>query len=347
MEKEQEWKIAPELAQWDITKNCNLACKHCRATLIKDSRDLEYVEVTRILEQILLLSPNITIAWAGGEPLMRPDLKEILTFVKEHSPSTDMQILTNGTLITEKNTDWLTELIKGFNISLEGSTPEINDAIRGNGSFKKAVSGISLLTKKDVPVTVRMTFFHQPEKEVENLMRFLPEIGVNRFNFRYLVPVGRASGQEVSAEEYKRLCENIWQLGQELGLKIGFSDPFPEILINPQYRKTIEEDRELLGGRAVAGCSVAFRLLYLDPEGRVRLCPYLPLVCADAKEKPLKDIWFSNKTLSAFRGARNALEGKCGACEFKFACGGCLGAASASGDFLGGDPRCWYTPSML
>ena len=262
MRKEQEWKIVPELAQWDITKNCNLACKHCRATLIKDSHDLEYGEVTQILEQMFLLSPNITIAWAGGEPMMRPDLKEIFTFIKDRSPSTNMQILTNGTLITEKNIDWLTELVKGFNISLEGSTPEINDAIRGNGSFKKAVSGIALLTRRGAPVTVRMTFFHQPEKEVENLMRFLPEIGVNRFNFRYLVPVGRASGQKVSAEQYKRLCEGIWRLGQELGLKIGFSDPFPEILIDPQYRKTIEENPKLLGGQAVAGCSVAFRLLY-------------------------------------------------------------------------------------
>ena len=228
-----------------------------------------------------------------------------------------------------------------FNISLEGSTARINDKIRGEGAFSKAVKGISLLERYGASITVRMTFFQQEEKEVEYLIRLLPEIGVYSFNFRYVVPVGRAQGSYVSSSQYKRLSERILELGEKLNIRIGFSDPFPEILVNPKSQNDIESDKEIMSGKAVSGCSVAFGLLYLDPQGIVRLCPYFPVTCDDAKTKSLEDIWFNNQLLQAMREIRGALEGKCGDCEYKYACGGCRGAALATGNFLAEDIRCW------
>src|SRR3989344_7884587 len=258
-----EWNHPPELLQWDITGKCNLECKHCRASGLKGSQNIELEQITNILDQLLSFSPDTMLAFVGGDPLMRSDLKDILAFAREKSPDAQIEILTNGTLITKKNVDWLADLADGFNISLEGSTAEINNSIRGEMAFERTLRGISLLRSRDLPVAVRMTFFHQPEEEVENLMRFLPQIGVDNFNFRYLVPVGRAVGQKTSAEQYKRLSERVWQLGKKLNLNVGFSDPFPEILVNPEYQKSVREDKGLMEGKAVAGCSVGFQLLYI------------------------------------------------------------------------------------
>lgn len=309
---------------------------------MRNSNDLKYEEVTKLLTELYSFVPNVTLAVVGGEPLFRPDLKEILLFARNIFKSSDIEILTNGTLINERNIGWLSDLASGFNISLEGATALVNDSIRGEGAFNRTINGIKLLRKKEKPVTVRMTYFHQKEDEAEKLMRFLPELGVNNFNFRYVVPVGNASHETTSSEQYKRQCERIWEVGKELKLRVGFSDPFPEILINTTYRKEVEDDKELMCGKAVAGCSVAFRLLYIDPEGLVKLCPYFPVYCDDAKRKSLSEIWYKNRVISAFRGVRRHLGGKCGGCEFKFGCGGCLGSANASGDFLSGEPRCWH-----
>ena len=336
------WKHPPEICQWDITKNCNLRCSHCRALeLRKIKKDLDLETVKSILGQLILLSPKAILVLAGGEPLARKDLKQILFWYNKKSDFAHIEILSNGILINEDNIKWLKGTVRGFNISLEGADEKINDAIRGKGSFKKTLKGISILTKNDLPVRVRMTFMDQKEEDVEKLMRFLPEIGVEAFNFRHVVPVGQAQGMQVSSLQYKKLSEKIWSLGKDLGLKVGFSDPFPEILVNKDLQEQLKNHAGLKSGETVGGCSAGFSLLYIDPEGIVRVCPYFPLRVSDAKKIPLEKIWFKNKILERIRWMRSSLEGKCGSCQYKFACGGCRGAALATGNIFGEDPRCW------
>ena len=232
-------------------------------------------------------------------------------------------------------------MVDGFNISMEGSIPEIHDAVRGKGAFHKTIQALKLLVEKEANLAVRMTFFNQEEDEPENLMRFLKNIGVKIFNFRYLVPVGNAKNKAVDPEQYQRLSQRIWNTGKALNMKVGFSDPFPELLVNKERTTEIESNTDLIHGVAVTGCSIAFTLLYLNPQGIVQLCPYYPVVVADSKTQPLEKIWFENELLGLFRHSRSALEGKCGDCKYKFACGGCRGAAAAMGNALGGEPRCW------
>lgn len=337
------WQHPPQLVQWDITSRCNLKCLHCRASNLEEivEDDLSTEQVFEILNQINDFAPNATLALAGGEPLFRKDLKDIIFYVKNNFPGMSVELLTNATLINPNNVEWLANTVNGFNVSLEGASAEVNDAIRGKGAFNKTVEALKLLVSKNASVSVRMTFFGQEEDEPEKLMRFISSLGIKGFNFRYLVPVGRASEHMMSAEQYKRLCERIWELGKELNIRIGFSDPFPEILINEERRKEVEMDHELSCGASVTGCSIAFTLLYLNPQGQVYFCPYFPVFVDDARTTDLKKIWFENETYETFRRYRSLLRGKCGTCEYKFACGGCRGAAHALGDFLGAEPRCW------
>ncbi|MFH1423972.1 MAG: radical SAM protein [Candidatus Nealsonbacteria bacterium] len=336
------WQSPPQIIQWDITSRCNLKCRHCRAANLDASTDdLSFDEVTSILKEIGSLAPDAYLALAGGEPLTRKDLKDILVFAKDNLKKISIELLTNATLVNRDNVGWLSELINGFNVSLDGASASVHDAIRNKGAFEKTVRGIKLLVEKKVRLAVRMTYLHQGLAEPERLMRFIADLGVKFFNFRYLVPVGRASRQKIDADEYEFLCRRIVYLGKKLGFEVGFSDPFPEILTDEKEAKKIRQDCLLMQGYAVTGCSAAFTLLYLDPKGTIQLCPYFPVEIADARKGNLNDIWFNNELLNLFRQHRGYLKGKCGDCEYKFACGGCRGAAWATGDFLGEDPRCW------
>jgi radical SAM protein with 4Fe4S-binding SPASM domain len=336
------WQHPPKIIQIDITGQCNLTCKHCRASVLdKTTPDLNFEQVLSILDQIHYISPNGTLAIAGGEPLKRPDIKDILYYIKNNLKGLNVELLTNATLITLENIDWLIETVRGFNISMEGSSPEIHDSIRGKGTFEKTISALNLLTEKGANLVVRMTYFHQGMDEPENLMRFIHKVGIRMFNFRYLVPVGRASDKQIDSDQYRLLCEKIWQVGKELNMTVGFSDPFPEILVNKERQLEVDNDTDLLQGVSVTGCSIAFTLLYINPQGIIQLCPYFPAFVADAKKEKLEKIWFENELLKRFRYSRSLLEDKCGECTYKFACGGCRGAAFATGNFLGKDLRCW------
>lgn len=336
------WKHPPRIVQIDITSQCNLACRHCRASVLdKTAEDMTYDHVVSLLTDIHSFSPKVALAVAGGEPLMRRDLKNILRYIKDNLDGMDVELLTNATLIDSHNIDWLRETVRGFNVSMEGASANIHDNIRGKGAFNRTVEALKLLVKNDANIAVRMTYFGQGEDEPEKLMRYIHELGIKMFNFRYLVPVGRASNMSVDADQYRRLSEKIWDIGRELNLKVGFSDPFPEIFVNKDRLNEIDSDQDLMNGISVTGCSIAFTLLYINPEGIVQLCPYLPIDVADTRGEDIERIWFDNELFERFRCTRSVLEGRCGDCEYKFACGGCRGAAYATGGFLGEDPRCW------
>ncbi len=341
-EMNREWNHAPEICQIDITSRCNLKCIHCRASnLDRSISDMSFDQVISILRQLHELSPGVALAVAGGEPLLRKDLRDIFFFIKSKLQGMKIELLSNGILIKYPDHEWLLDTVDGFNISMEGASPEVHDAVRGKGAFIRTVKSLKLLVIKNTNVAVRMTFIDQDESEPENLMRFIDNIGVKMFNFRYVVPVGNAKNKAVDPEQYQRICQRIWNAGKELNMKVGFSDPFPELLINKERTTEIERNTDLLHGVAVTGCSIAFTLLYINPQGIVQLCPYYPVVVADSKIEPLEKIWFENELMRRFRYSRSALEGKCGDCEYKYACGGCRGAAAAMGNALGGEPRCW------
>lgn len=338
---ESFWKNPPKVIQWDTTSQCNLNCKHCRASnLDKITNDLSYEQAVEMLRQINNLAPGAALAMAGGEPLMRTDLQQILKFIHENL-SLSVELLTNATLINEKNIDWLVEYVQGFNVSMEGASAEIHDNIRGKGSFQRTLSALDLLVKHNACLAVRMTYFGQEEDEVDRLLELIHSHGVKAFNFRYVVPVGNACTAGIDPVQHGRLAEHIWNLGQKLGMIIGFSDPFPELFVNPERLKEVENNPKLATGEAVTGCSVAFSLLYINPQGIIQFCPYFPVEVDDAKKVSIDEIWYHNEKFNLFRHSRTFLNGNCGKCKYKYACGGCRGAAFAGGNYLGEDPRCW------
>ena len=338
------WSHPPKIIQWDTTSACNLNCTHCRASNFdRTDKDLSFSEAIDMLDQVDAMAPNAALAMAGGEPMMRKDIFEIFHHIKTHL-SLSIELLTNATLITKDNADDLCRYVDGFNISMEGSTTEVHDAVRGNGSFAKTLAAVDLLTAREVPLAIRMTYFGQGKEEVERLLLMIRDHGVNTFNFRYVVPVGNATGLISDPKEHRDISRFVWEKGRELGLTVGFSDPFPELLVSHERLDEIESNEELFEGVAVTGCSVAFSLMYINPQGVVQFCPYFPVVVDRIQDRPLKEIWFENEKLNTFRYSRTFLTGQCGACRYKFACGGCRGAAFAMGDYLGSDPRCWLTP---
>ncbi len=62
------------------------------------------------------------------------------------------------------------------------------------------------------------------------------------------------------------------------------------------------------------------------------------------RETSFKEIWEESEVFTKIR-ARNALGGRCGACEFSQVCGGCRARAfGATGDYMAEDPWCVYEP---
>ncbi len=135
----------------ELTERCNLRCKHCY--FFKDERgrleDLPDPEIITRLAELQQRYGIKAMSWAGGEPLLRPDvLREGVKLFERNL------IFTNGTVPIPD------DLSMPLGVSIDGPK-EINDAIRGEGVFDEVMSNIRgkpniyfqyVLSKQNYPV---------------------------------------------------------------------------------------------------------------------------------------------------------------------------------------------------
>jgi radical SAM protein with 4Fe4S-binding SPASM domain len=94
------------------------------------------------------------------------------------------------------------------------------------------------------------------------------------------------------------------------------------------------------------GCLGGTAFCFISHTGGVQPCGYLELDCGNVLEQPFPDIWRGAGPFLQFR-SRAAYEGKCGYCEYHKVCGGCRARAySLTGNYMGEEPLCGYTPVL-
>ena len=135
---------APICLTWELTYACNLACVHCLSSSGKrDPRELSTEQCKAIideLERMQVFYVNI----GGGEPTVRPDFWELLDYATEHHVG--VKFSTNGVRITPEVAARLAASdYVDVQISLDGATAKVNDAVRGEGSFDMAIRALENL----------------------------------------------------------------------------------------------------------------------------------------------------------------------------------------------------------
>jgi MoaA/NifB/PqqE/SkfB family radical SAM enzyme len=140
----------------------------------RSTQDSSTGQEKKILRQIYD-SGACSVAFEGGEPLLRKDLVEILAFSRYLPLHTSL--ITNGTLL-ESRIDEIAQYINGaLYVSLDG-LEKTHDTIRGvNGCFRKAVKGI-IASRGRVPVTINTTIMADNIHEIEDLVKLAKELDI-------------------------------------------------------------------------------------------------------------------------------------------------------------------------
>ncbi len=140
----------------------------------RSNKDLS-TEVEKAILRRIYDSGACAIAFEGGEPLLRKDLREILAFSRSLPLQTSL--VTNGTLLASR-IDEIAQYINGaIYVSLDG-LEKTHDAIRGvSGSFKRTLEGITAASKK-VSVIINTTIMDENIDEIEDLVELAKGLGV-------------------------------------------------------------------------------------------------------------------------------------------------------------------------
>ena len=145
------------LIAWEVTRSCNLACKHCRAEAHPEPYPGELsTEEAKALIDTFPSVGNPIIIFTGGDPMIRPDVYELIAYAGSKGLRCVMS--PNGTLITPENARKIKEAgVQRCSISIDGYNAEKHDAFRCvPGAFDATMRGIECLKAEGVEFRTNM-----------------------------------------------------------------------------------------------------------------------------------------------------------------------------------------------
>lgn len=348
---------SPFLIVWNVTRRCNLMCKHCYENAHVPSADELTPEEALKTVDAMADAGVAYIAISGGEPLSRPDFFDIARRIQEREMA--FSIATNGTLLTEENVEKLKKVNCIFvQVSLDGARPETHDFLRGKGIFQKTIAGITNAVNGGMTVGVAMTVTQHNLKEVPEAVALAEELGVKIFMHYNFIPTGRGTeimNLDISPKEREELLNYLSsQIGKRKNLSILSTAPqYARVCaankcagMSMTHFDTITQEFDASSVKFLAdfvgGCGTGRLYCAMEPNGDIEPCVFIPIICGNIKKDNLLEIWEKNPSLLALRDRKN-FKGRCQKCRHRNICGGCR--ARAYGyfkDLQQSDPGCIF-----
>jgi radical SAM protein with 4Fe4S-binding SPASM domain len=309
---------APLRVYFSCTKACNFSCRHCFSSSGEPYPDeLTTAEIKKLIDEMANLG-CFELSLGGGEPLLRPDIAEIISHANLRNVS--IRISTNAAAATKEVVKKLKSVkIRSFKISMEGASEKVYDYIRGkSGSYRKALRGIKNLKELGVPIYLQMVLMKPNISELPSLIRLGEKLKVEKILLETIMPMGRAVQNTqllLDIEETNRLWEAALKLQKNTFIKIEI----------PHYVPFRSGQNLMFEG---FGCKCGTLVCHIDARGNVAPTGFLKdiLPAGNLREKTLKQIWDSSPNMVKFRN----FEGNetCTGCSYYTSCkGGCRARA--------------------
>lgn len=212
MDKDKSKFAPPRVVAWEVTRRCPLKCRHCRAGAadIPYARELSTEECLRVLGSFASLHPAPMVIWTGGEPMLRPDILELVARATALGIRSVMAPC--GMLVTEDRLRALKEAgVMACSFSLDGPDAATHDAFRGvPGAFDNVIRAMRVARAIGMPFQINTTVSTLNVDRLEEIHAQAVALGASKLDLFFLVPVGRGRGiadYALSAEQTNRVLD--------------------------------------------------------------------------------------------------------------------------------------------
>jgi [mycofactocin precursor peptide]-tyrosine decarboxylase / 3-amino-5-[(4-hydroxyphenyl)methyl]-4,4-dimethylpyrrolidin-2-one synthase len=318
---------APVNVTWEVTLKCNLRCTHCLSDAGPESADeISSGESRELIDQLANLQV-FQVNIGGGEPFIREDFMDLLEYA--HTKGLVTCVSTNGLLINKSLARRLASMkMLYLQVSLDGATAELNDAIRGQGTYDRVLTAMDNLASMGIRFSINTVLTRMNSSHLETLRdlagEYEAELRVSRFR-----PSGRGK-------------ESLDYLAPEVDQLEAFAEwleRHDQVRTGDSFFCLTSENRRR---RGLDMCGAAKMTCCVSPAGRVYPCAFLQepsFLAGDIRNSPFKDIWDLSPVFSRLRH----LDVKaCRTCpRFETCRGGCPAMAYHTHRDIGRpDPEC-------
>lgn len=347
----------PLRVYWEITRACDLACRHCRAQAVphRNPDELTTAEGERLLAQLAAAGdPRPHVILTGGDPLKRSDVFHLITAARRLGLGVSVAPSATALLTPDALERLRHAGVDAISLSLDGSTPARHDGIRRiEGTYERTVAAASVAEDIGLPFQVNTLVCADTADDLPAIYAQAAALGAARWSLFFLVTVGRGQLlQPVSADRAEELV--VWADGLNVQRAPGM--PVVATTEAPQLRRIVlqrwrGESRPSPGaGRSpghaghAAGVRDGNGILFISHTGDVCPSGFLEIPAGNVRSQSVLEIY---RDAPLFRQLRDPdrFHGRCGYCEYRWVCGGSRARAfAASSDPFGEDPLCVYQP---
>jgi radical SAM protein with 4Fe4S-binding SPASM domain len=336
----------PIYAVWEVTLQCDLACRHCgsRAGHAR-SDELSTAECLDLVRQMAALGV-MEVTLIGGEAYLREDWTDIVRAVRAQGMSCTMT--TGGRGITPEKARAAKEAgLESVSVSIDGNEAT-HDRLRGvKGSYQSAFQAMDLMRAAGVKVSTNTQINRLTLPELPELLEALAAHGGHSWQLQMTVPMGRAADEpEVLFQPYEMLqvfplLGQLKKRADELkvriwpGNNIGYFGPYESVLKGTMPRGHM------------ASCGAGRSTLGIEADGAIKGCPSLPTEAwtgGNIRDASLKDIWERSAPLRYTRDRTvEDLWGYCRTCYYADECrAGCTWTSFVFFGRAGNNPYCHH-----
>lgn len=361
-----DYTTKPIFVCWETTKACLLSCKHCRARAIKDRHpdELDTDAGMRLIDQIVeFTEPYPALLFTGGDPLMRPDLADLLAYARDRGVYTAVATSVTPLLTAEKLSLMRDLGVEIVSVSLDGAGAALHDRVRNiSGTFDATLRAIESAKRCGMRLQVNTTVMKSNLTELADIYHLAKERGAVAWEVFFLIRTGRGNSLENPAPDE---CEEVAHFlydATRYGIPVRTSEgphfrrvykqrqtggPSPSTQL---YRHLSRRLRELEGEPESApklrinATGDGKGILFVAHNGEVYPSGFLPISTGNVRTDNMKAIYTTQDLMAGLRNSDN-LKGRCGACEYRSVCGGSRSRAYAEfNDPYQEDPACSYVP---
>ncbi|WDV47818.1 radical SAM protein [Clostridiaceae bacterium M8S5] len=255
----------------NCTDKCNMDCSYCEFHDGKNELDIEKIQ--SIYKDTVTLQSNYIVI-AGGEPLLHPEIMEIINEAKYYGLFT--YLFTNGKNLTPQIIENLKSTgLVAIRLTLDSVNEEIQDKVKGKGAYAGIVNAINMLEDSGIGVNINVPITEYNISEIDDIVEFCIK---NKIRSLRLSPLTSSSKEECEA-----VLKKIIETHRRFYQYIHYED-FAEFKDYGDFMKIIKK----------LNCPGGLISVNINPDGNITKCPYVTESFGNINEEKLLDVWMKN-----------------------------------------------------
>lgn len=347
---------SPFVAFYEVTRACDLLCRHCRACAQpkRHPYELRTDQAKILIEQFAAFPKAPVLVFTGGDPMKRDDIYELV----EHATSTGLTTAMTPSATPLVTYDALSRLkesgLTRLAVSIDGADDTTHDSFRGvPGSFKRTLEILHDAQQCGFSLQINTTLTQRNVAQVDAMANLCAEQGISLWSVFFLIPVGRGlAEQRLSGAQCEAVFKQLFRhsLSQPYGIKTTEAHHYRRFVLqqngNPlrQPNGTLNAPPLQRAQRAPLGVNDGRGVMFVSHTGTIYPSGFMPINSGKFPHQSIIDVYQNSELFRSLRDP-DRLGGKCGVCDYRDICGGSRARAYAiTRDPLAAEPDCIYQP---